>query len=279
MTQSLTVSEQLEEMPELLPLSPVATQLIQSCQDANASLRDLSEHIERDPALSVKLLRVANSALYGFPGEIRTVDHAAVVLGFREVKNMTMSVVAGQAFTSGKSAAKEREALWEHSLGCAAVARILAKDIADVESDEVFLAGVVHDLGKLVFLDLVPDEYVRMHAETDSADLVKVETELFGICHQEVGNRCAEDWGLPSEIIDSISFHHCPETVEFDQEFIGVVALANRLSKIWKLGNWGVYNAQIEDILDPNLGLTLDHVLSVEQACREAYETLLGATK
>ena len=276
-TESNTLTDQIDELPELIPLSAVASQLLQLCQDPDVGLREISGLIEYDPALSMKLLRVANSALYGFPGEIRTVDHAAVVLGFREVRSLTMSTVAGQAFSSGSEAKAQRQQLWQHSLGCASVGRVLADEVGTVKPEEVFLAGVVHDLGKLVFLDLVAEDYQRMHSNTDSCDLIQKENEVFGICHQEIGNRCAEEWGLPGEINDAISFHHCPETPNIDEEFVAFVAAANALAKVWNLGSARPVTADPASLVDANLGLTANMVEALEQRARETYDVTVKA--
>ncbi len=226
----------MESLSDLRPFPTAATRLLAACDDPNANSRTIAEIIQCDPGMSLKLLRVSNSSMYGFSGEIRSVEHATVVLGFRAVKDLSLSLAAADMFAQGSTAQQEREALWQHSLGCASLARILASQSNDVSPEEAFLAGVVHDVGKLIYYDVYPDVYAALTCDLPPQAIVTAENESFGVAHTEIGRRCADEWGLPGEIAEVINWHHAPDNAEFSHELVELVSTANILSKLWGIG-------------------------------------------
>lgn len=225
----------LDELAVLRPFPGVATRLLQvSPTDLDA--RELASVIECDPAISLQLLRVANSAVYGFSGQIRSVSHAVVVLGFREVRTLALSLASGSIFGGGGQ--EHGVGLWNHSLGCAAVARSLANHFPGSSGDEAFLGGILHDVGKLVFFDAIPDDYAPAIRNVGPLNIAAFEMDEFGITHQEVGQQCADTWGLPIELNDVIAFHHVFDAeAAVDSDLLKVVRNANCLARWWGLGS------------------------------------------
>lgn len=229
-----SLADCLDDVLELRPFPAAASQLISACDKSDSTAKQLSEIIKLDPALSLKLLQMANSPIYGFAGEIRSVDHAAVVLGMRALRDLAISVSVCNAFDNGSAAsAGARKDLWLHSLACGVVSRSLASTIGFSAPDEAFLGGIVHDVGKLFFFDHSPEEYIKATSVSERSNLVSIEHETFGIAHPNVGERCGQHWGLPDEINDVICFHHKPDDSDFDAELIKVVAAANQLCRVW----------------------------------------------
>jgi len=228
------LEDALDDLVELRPFPAAASQVIAVSDNPDATAREVIGIIKQDPALSLKVLQVANSPLYGFSGEIRTVDHAAVVLGFRTLRNLAVSMAVGEVFGSGDSmTAKARQDMWTHALSCGSIARTLATAARVANPDESFLGGIVHDVGKLFFFDYQPEHYSRIVTVDPGKNSVTAELETFGIAHPRVGQRCGQNWGLPDEINDVICFHHEPMATDFDGTLVGVVAAANQLSKLW----------------------------------------------
>ncbi|MCR9198234.1 MAG: HDOD domain-containing protein [Planctomycetaceae bacterium] len=233
-TNSLSLADCLDEALELRPFPAAASQLITACDREDATARQLSEIIKHDPALSLKLLQIANSPIYGFAGEIRSVDHATVVLGMRALRDLAISTAVSDAFASGDGeSATARRQLWVHSLSCGAIARTLSSTLNMAAPDEAFLAGIVHDVGKLFFFDHEPHQYMQATSNGPHTNIVDIETDAFGIAHTSVGQRCGQNWGLPDEINDVICFHHAPDEADFGGDLIDVVSAANRLSHLW----------------------------------------------
>lgn len=271
--------ERLEALPELKTFPAVASRLLSACDDENVNARDLVEIIRCDPNLSLQLLRVANSAAYGFGGQIKSLEHAAVVLGFRSVKNLAVSVAAASVFADGDSASRERQILWQHSLAAAVIARRLAELVPSVDPEEAFIAGMVHDVGKLVFFDLAPDDYAYDPNSLESTPTVDEEVETFGIDHGRVGNRCGVEWGLPEEINEAITYHHSPHSSEWAPELVAVVYAANRLAKAWGIGSQAKdVNEEVRaNIPDVDLGIDDDQLEAIKESAPEEFAELSDA--
>lgn len=235
--EAVSLVDTLNEIPELRPFPVVATRVLAVCNSAEADVMDLAEVMQCDPAMSLRLLRTANSAHYGYAGEIASVEHAIVVLGFRAVRNLALSVSALSLFRDGKSGRDVREKLWQHSLGCAAVARQLAPHVSRITSDEAFLAGIMHDVGKLVFFDLALDDYLKLSEYSDVADIIDAEDRVFGVTHEQIGERCGMEWGLPPEINSTIRHHHSPQDSKSDNELVSIISVANYLAHAWSIGD------------------------------------------
>ena len=233
--QPPALNQVLQGQTELRPFPAVASQILAACDDPNAGPRELSHIIQCDPAVALRLLRVANSSMYGFSGEIRTVDHAIVVLGIRTVRSLAVSAATADVFL-GETSKAARETLWLHSLACASIAGTLASAV-EVAPEEAFLAGMVHDVGKLVFFDVVPDDYAELEDRAGATTIVDMEDSAFGIDHQRIGRRCAEQWGLPGEINAAIGCHHAPERATFSEDLVSVVCLADALTRVWQPSN------------------------------------------
>ena len=147
--------ELLDELPELKPFPAAAAQLMSECQDPNLSPKRVAEIVGSDPVLAAKLMKIANSPLYGYAGKIRTIEHSVVVLGMTGIRHLSLSLAGAELFAEGEAlTADQRQALWHHSLQVASAARQLAGhcECSQLDAEEAFLAGIFHDIGKLVFL-------------------------------------------------------------------------------------------------------------------------------
>lgn len=255
--ETSSLKDKLDAMPTLRPFPTIAARVLSICNSADADAMDLAEVMQCDPALTLRLLQLANSAQYGFSGEIGSVEHAIVVLGFRAVRNLALTISASSVFRSGEPGIKIRDDLWGHSVGCAAVARQLAPHVSRITPDEAFLAGIMHDVGKLVLFDLVPDEYFTVTQRAKVGSIVDVEERGFGITHEQVGERCGLEWGLPPEINSAIAHRHAPLSATDDQELVGVISVSNFLAHAWCVGSQQEHIEVQQDELPPN-NLPLD---------------------
>jgi putative nucleotidyltransferase with HDIG domain len=251
-----SLAEVLESHLELRPFPACASRILATCDDPHVNPRDISHIIQCDPAVSLRLLQVANSSMYGFAGEIRSIDHAIVVLGLRAVRSLAVAAAAADLFAMGESAQAARQNLWLHSLACGAVAGAVARCVG-VATDEAFLGGIIHDVGKLVFFDVVPDQYATLQEQVDSTNIVAHETSAFGVDHSHLGLRCAENWGLPLELNAAIGFHHEPESATLAAQLAAVVCVANSLTRVWSLGGGHGVQDELHVALE-RTGLSLD---------------------
>jgi len=225
-------------VPELRPFPAVATRVVSACRDPATPLREVASIIECDPAYASKLLRMANSSVYGLTGSIRTVKQALVVLGLRQVRNLALTLAGAELFDSSAGGQKWLTDLWEHSLGCAAVARVLAGLTGRVDPEEAFLAGIFHDTGKLVMSDLLGGDYDECLNVEHDEELCRLEESRFGTTHAQVGERCGEFWGLPPEVTGAIGMHHqMPQPEDIEQvDLATCLAAADQLCRCWQIG-------------------------------------------
>lgn len=232
----------INKIKNLPTLPDIVHKIVALVKDENTSARDLCRLISYDQAISLRLLKVANSAYYGFLRDIATVQHSIVILGFNEVKRLSLGIAMFN-FMKGASNATSliMEEFWKHSLGCSLAAGIICKKVG-VKSDIASTASLLHDLGKLVLDNLFSREYkiVLEKAKAEEASMVDVEKEILGFGHTDVGLWLSSSWKLPPSLILPIAYHH--QVDEVDQENIlqvSIVHLADILCKKANIGSSG----------------------------------------
>ena len=253
----------LEDLPAIRPFPEIASRILKACDDPATTANKLCDLIQGDPSISLKIIQVANSSAYGLAGEVRTLRHAVVVLGFRTLKSLALSVAAADVFQSASDAKQARDALWEHSLAVACIANRLSKSV-NIDAEEAFLAGIVHDAGKLVFLDLAPEDYMAATENDNLQSIIETEKSLYGIDHQELGLRCADEWGLPFEITEAIGNHHMMFDEQDNDPLVELVAISDSLSRHWGIGSPRV-EEDLEALMDStSVGLSIDELEIIE---------------
>ena len=281
MTSSMsseTVADRWDTIPPIRPFPVSAMRLMKISGDPASDVRELVSVIETDPGFAVKLMQVANSTLYGMSGRIRSVQQAVVVLGYRKLHDITVTLGATDVFSQGNEGQQQREQLWYHSLACAVTAQQLAKRI-DLPPDEAFLGGILHDVGKLVMIDLAADEYLAITKDYDQIadyqNLTDVENAAFGRDHQELGMLCADEWGLPYSVAGMIGYHHNPQEAPDDIELSELIRFSNQLVACWNTtgdGNDPVEPAEAGVATD--LKISHDVVAVVQSEVEEMYNDL-----
>ncbi|MDA0658672.1 MAG: HDOD domain-containing protein [Planctomycetota bacterium] len=227
------VQDGLEDLSVLRPFPAAVTQLLAACQDPKSTAATYEKIIEIDPGLSMRLLRMTNSPLYGFTKEIRNVGQAASLLGVRKLRSLALSVAGMQVFTAGTDTVKGRQALWSHSIACATLAGVISEHCRVDGEEQEFLAGIFHDVGMLFLYDIVPEAYVKLVDCVSDANLPDGERFLFGTTHEEIGMRSANGWGLSEEIKTTIGFHHRPEEAPAHRSLVSLIFAADALDHAW----------------------------------------------
>lgn len=218
--------------PGLGMLPQVTAQILKLVDNPNASPRQVGALIERDAGLASKLLKTANSSYYGMPGKVRTVSQAISVMGLSAVRSTIVSQ-AYQQMAGGRAHARrfDKVAFWQHSLATAVAARILARFKGWRDPEEAFLAGLLHDAGRLVmdrFLTNEFDQAIALSLER-GCPLIDAEREVLGYSHVEVGLMLGEQWQLPDSLMEGIHHHH--GSVSFEQSPLGcLIHAANVLA-------------------------------------------------
>ncbi len=266
------------ELPEVRPFPEIASRIIAACDDPQTTANQLCDIIQFDASISLKIIRVANSSVYGLSGQVRSLQHAVMVLGFRALRNLAASVAARAVFSAGGQAQPGRDAIWQHSMGCATVASLLAENVSTVKHDEAFLAGVLHDVGKLMFLDLAADEYLAATQNASVRDIIEIERNIFGMDHQELGLMCADEWGLPFEIAEAIGGHHNAFGDNDNSDLVNLIGAADGLSFHWQVGSPSGGDDEVEDLLAVcPVKLNRDTLDNIEEKAHANYAELTTA--
>ena len=233
---NVDLRRRIEQVGELPTLPHVVQKLASMIGRPNVSAEEIGALIEKDQVLSAKVLRLANSPFYGFPSRIASVAHAVVVLGLSVVKGLTLCATA---FDMMKNAGMND--LWRHSLGVAITAHILGAKAGMKNPEEVFVGGLLHDIGKVVLYVKWPDvgQQITAARKDGSRSLMETEQELFAVTHADVGGWLATAWHLPTTLREPILHHHMPTAAQDAKLQTAIVHVADVLVKGLACGNPG----------------------------------------
>ncbi|MGB0768538.1 MAG: sensor domain-containing diguanylate cyclase [Phycisphaeraceae bacterium] len=218
--------DRLFSSPQLPSMPAVAMQIIDLVQEDEANVDKIAETISLDPALSTKMLKTVNSSFYGLPKTIGSVHQAVVVLGLNAVKTLALGFSLVGKLTQSEGLGFDPMAFWRRSLYCATAAKELCDRLGIVQAEEVFMSSLLQDVGVLALVQVLREEYAMILEQTqgDHRKLGKIETELLGGDHADVGGALTESWGLPPLLVESIRLHERADDAPEDmQQMIRVV--------------------------------------------------------
>jgi HD-like signal output (HDOD) protein len=210
------VAEAVKKITALATLPEVTNKIIVTVEDPKASASTLHKIVSHDPALVSRVLKVVNSAFYGLPGQIGSIERAIVLLGLNAVKNIAVAASLGQMFRGVKLCDEfTAKDLWTHCMAVAVTARELAKQMKAPIVDEAFLAGMIHDLGLLVSLQVSPEQVRSIcdKAKGSEATFCEIERDVMGVDHQMLGAGLTEHWKFPRSCQLVAGHHHNPATL------------------------------------------------------------------
>ena len=218
---------------EILPTLPsVATHVLMIASDPEASAVDLTDVIMNDPSLTSKLLKVVNSAFYGFRQKIGTVKQAVILLGTGEIIALAFGLATAKLFNvSQLKGVYSPRSLWQHSMCTGLIAESLCKKFPEYKKLGVFTAGLLHDFGKILLIENFSELYGQVHIEAKKHDLplFELEEEKFGINHAIIGETLATNWNLPDALVQAIAFHHQPFSAPSHSQLAAIIGLADYL--------------------------------------------------
>lgn len=239
--------EKIQNFDDFPTLPTIYYKLVDALSDTSTTIKDLSNLISTDIALTFKLLKIVNSSIYGLTTKVNSIDKAIFHLGFRELKNIILSTKIIEIFSDENSNSKfDMVEFWKHSIAVGTISRIIAQELGQKNLDEYLLSGITHDIGKLVLFKILGSEYsiVFIIMEKDNISLLEAEQKVLGITHQEIGLRLAESWNLDENILNVIRYHNDGLMNSSFDQIVGIVHVANTLAKLLDYGNSGCIRTQ-----------------------------------
>ncbi|MEM8781584.1 MAG: HDOD domain-containing protein [Planctomycetota bacterium] len=252
------VQAAIREISHIATLPEVTLKIIKLVEDPNSTAQDLNKVITNDPALGARILKVVNSAFYGLPGQIGSINRAIVLLGLNAVKNIAIAASLAKLFRGGKVCSVfDAKELWTHSIASATATKMLAQKAGLGLPDEAFLAGLIHDIGLMVEMQSRRAEFVEAieTAHAQGRPLREVEAELLGATHEQFGQALCKLWKFPTSFQNVAGFHHRPlELPPESRALPSLVHLADVITKQLEMGYTG--DVEVEDI-DPQIKAAL----------------------
>jgi putative nucleotidyltransferase with HDIG domain len=234
----MTPQEVIRNLGDLPPLPQVATRAIQISADSDTSSEELQDLIRTDQALTGQLLRIANSAMFGRMREVATLTEACMTLGFSTARSVVIASSVKNLLTRGPAGFQER-ILWEHSLVAAITGSAFCRARRFAITEEVFLAGLMHDIGKSVMALKFPEAYGALlrGLHNQGGDGLSMELDTFGFDHAMVGEALIRSWNLAEGIEAVVRWHHDPVQAPTEhRRLVALVALGNQVAMDLQIG-------------------------------------------
>ncbi len=236
-----TIHRYISRMPSL---STTVTKVMETCNNPAVSPNDLNRVISLDPVLTGQVIKLVNSAYYSLVNKVTSLTRAIIMLGINTIKNLSLSLsIVGNIQDKDAFKAFSIDEFWSHSI-CVGVSAKLIASAAGVpvsEREEFFVAGLLHDLGKIPLNSCYPADYMAVvnSVKTDHIPLYSAEQKLFGINHCQVGGIIAEKWTLNKNLTDALNYHHSPDAEAIEnKEFLTIITLADMIAHMMRIPDW-----------------------------------------
>ena len=267
----------LNDRLKLPALPTIFAEINEAVQKPSCSGKEIASIVSKDPSLSATLLKIINSAYYGFTEKVESLQFAAIALGTRQVSSLALGITVVNYFKGISDKRINMQSFWRHSVACAITAKTIGAHVRGVEPERVFIGGLLHDIGRLVFLTVFPDDYNLLLSKLQGQGnfLYQLEPMSFGCNHAQFGSMLTETWNF-SDKISKLIHHHHDEFKTLPQLEIAVVYISNWLVNATGIGFSGEkelpalnMNAWKALVIPPSL---LDSIM--KQVDRQVVETV-----
>ncbi len=269
----------LKDIATLPSLPAIAMRIIQEVKKDKSSMNELARVISVDPALTTKILRIANSSFYALPYKVESIDKAVNILGLEALKNIALSFVIVRGFKRNKVDEFDHELFWKRSITAAVSAEMIASKMGLTRAD-TFVTPLLMDVGVFVMYLSRPDDYLKVVNKKKISRLKthEAEREVFGFDHMDVGSEILKEWGIPEEIYRPISYHHkreeCPAELS---DIVDVLMLADLSSSVYH-GNKSIEKfAELREHLQKKLKITEEEVRDFTDSIAEKTVEILSS--
>lgn len=277
-TEPISASNVIKNKIDLPSLPHVFGQITEIMSDLNSSASDFAEIISKDPALSARMLKIVNSAFYGFRSRVDTISRAVAIIGTNDLYSLSLSMSVLKIFDNIPDHFVDMQSFWQHCIACGIIAKIIATHQGFLNTERFFVAGLLHDIGRLVLYKYLPNETKRalVQAGLNGDLLFKSESRVLGFNHSRIGGMLMKKWHLPPELDHMVRFHHKPESSSFFHE-TAIIHVSDILTNAFDFGTSGErfvppLSKEVWDVLKLPAGLiekivdqTNDQIVEVTQ--------------
>jgi len=272
-----SAAEVAAKFTKAITFPDVVLQLDGMLNDGVSNTTDFALLISRDTALTATLLKFANSPLYGFSGQVATVDRAVSLIGMREIRDLVLSVAIKTTFDKVSTETISLADFWRHSLCCALACRRIAELAHHSQREVLFTAGLLHDIGQFAMFDQIPDAcsevLLKSRHRSDDVETFELEREIIGFDHNDVGLEIAKKWRFPEILQDCIEYHHLPEEAPQHHSESAIVHVGNAMAVMVEQDMDGFSNAPpISSEALAVIGLELDQLWPMIPQIRASFQ-------
>ncbi len=234
----MTPHDLVSGVVRLVSLPEVCIRVNEMLEDPHVNASDIGKVISQDTGLTARLLKIVNSAFYGFPSRIETVSRAVTVIGLRELRGLVLAASAVEAFSKIPNDVLNMVKFWRHSVYCGVVAQLLAERCHVLHSERLFVAGLLHDIGKLILSHRMPNEMREVVSRVKLEDRpdYEIEKEIFGFDHTDVGGELLKVWQMPKTLAEAVQHHHNPQEADESIMDVCLIHIANSMTIIAEQG-------------------------------------------
>lgn len=231
----------IKSTTQVASLPTIYVKIDEALSSASCTNTYLVDILSEDTALSARLLRLANSAMFNFPSKIDSISQAITIIGTQQLRALVLASSVMKLFKDIPEDLINMEMFWKHSIACGVCARIFASLRRAANVEYYFLAGLLHDIGRLIMFKEVPNEIssAMKQAKETKQLLFKVEKEILGFDHAKLGAMLLKDWKLPPQLVESTAYHHNPNRSADYQDEVAIVHVADIIANVTQLGSSG----------------------------------------
>jgi putative nucleotidyltransferase with HDIG domain len=237
----ITIDEIIQDVSTVHSLPLFYSRLDEAINNPRSSITDIGKIISEDQGLTARILKLANSPLFGYFAKIETISHAVTIIGIQQVRDLALALSVMDVFTGIPKELINMEQFWRHSIATGLTAKLIATSQRESNLERFFVAGILHDVGRLIMLIKIPELYVEMFEECRSKGrlLHEVERERLLFDHAEVGGQLLRKWKIPPSVAEPVEFHHRPQRAEHYPRETSLLHLADIFAHALQIGNSG----------------------------------------
>ncbi|MBF0609949.1 MAG: HDOD domain-containing protein [Magnetococcales bacterium] len=238
MASNRVLDRMIEASANLVSLPDVFHRINAAVEHPFSTLDQIAAIIMEDPGLTARLLKIANSSFYGLPHPVETISRALTVVGTRQLRDLVMATVAVNQFNGVPDNLLNISDFWRHSITCGLAARVIATYRREANVESFYVAGLLHDVGRLLFFMIRPEVSAKLMEDAKSQGLLlhQVEKQSVGFDHAEIGGALLAKWKLPDRLCQMVRWHHQPSLAESHMEAATVIHIADILAQSLRRG-------------------------------------------